>query len=85
MRSQSSPSNNYAVAVHETSSNMVCNAPGFTWNVSVRIPVGVSDIPTKNVCGFLHYFLFAVTITSLNTPLRLPSKLLGQSRNYSRP
>jgi len=56
-----------------------------TWNVSVRITVCLSDIPTKNVRGFLHYFLFAVTIITLNTPLRLPSKLLGQSPNYSRP
>jgi len=53
-----------------------------TWNMPVRIPAGLSDIPTVNVWGFIQYFLFAVTIY-LNTPLCLPSRLLGQSRNYS--
>jgi hypothetical protein len=52
------------------------------WNVPVRIQAGLSDIPTENACGFLQYFLFSVAIVTLNTTLRLPSKLLGQSQNY---
>ena len=75
--------NNYSVAVTGCLGVLSGTIQVFTWTVPVRNPAGSSDIPIENVYGFLQYYPFPVKIISLNKPLRLPSKLLGQSRNYS--